>query len=234
MAPPLSYGSTFGYYGLRVNPTLEQVVGSVRKPLRIPLPDRRAKEYALGPYRALILDAAQKANDYDQASIDYRNSGHHLPEAAARVRPSSAGHDPTFPQYDREHAASETQHAYETAFDLMNEEHRRQTAQTRHEQLRHTYGPNRMHPVIEASHDEFEEAGVPHYMPGPRFTPPRRAWATPHQQMVAYGQPQAREFPTFEALNMGQLPVRAAGPTRAENVTYERLRDAVVGPTWST
>ena len=60
----LSYGSQFGYYGLRENPTLEQVIGSVRKPLRIPLPDRRAKWYALSPYRALILDAEREANDY--------------------------------------------------------------------------------------------------------------------------------------------------------------------------
>ena len=40
---PLSYGSQFGYYGLRVNPTLEQAIKTVRKPLRIPVPDRRAK-----------------------------------------------------------------------------------------------------------------------------------------------------------------------------------------------
>ena len=53
----LSYTSQLGYYGLRVNPTLDQVLGNVRKPLRIPLPDRRAKWYALSPYRALILEA---------------------------------------------------------------------------------------------------------------------------------------------------------------------------------
>ena len=50
MIAPLSYTSTFGYYGLRVNPTFEQVIGTVRKPLRIPLPDRRAKWYANSPY----------------------------------------------------------------------------------------------------------------------------------------------------------------------------------------
>ena len=41
-AAPLSYENHFGYYGLRVNPTFEQVIGTVDKPLRIPLPDRRA------------------------------------------------------------------------------------------------------------------------------------------------------------------------------------------------
>ena len=234
MTPPLSYPSTYGYYGLRVNPTLEQAVGSVRKPLRIPLPDRRAKYYALGPYRAFILDAEQRFNDHERAKIDYRNGSNSLPESAAQIRPSPAGADPTFHEYDRQHQAAEAHDAYETAFDVMNAEHRRQTAETRHEQLRHTYGPNRMNPTIEAAHDELEEVGAPHYMPGPRFSPPRRGWETPHQQMIAYGQLQAPEFPTFESLNWGQLPARSAAPSRSENMTYERIRDIVVGPTWSS
>jgi hypothetical protein len=40
---PFSYMSHFGYYGLRVVPTLEQAINTVRKPLRIPVPDRLAK-----------------------------------------------------------------------------------------------------------------------------------------------------------------------------------------------
>ena len=49
MVAPLSYTSQLGYYDLRVNPTLEQVVGTVQKPLGIPLPQRTDKWYALGP-----------------------------------------------------------------------------------------------------------------------------------------------------------------------------------------
>ena len=54
----LSFKSHF-WHGLRVNPTFEQVIGTVDRPLRVPLPDRRAKFYANGPYPALILDAAK-------------------------------------------------------------------------------------------------------------------------------------------------------------------------------
>mgnify|MGYP003346567539 FL=1 len=74
----LSYTSKFGYYGLRVNPTLEQVVGTVRKPLRIPLPDRKAKWYANSPYRALILDAEEKYQDYEAKNIDYQIGRAHV------------------------------------------------------------------------------------------------------------------------------------------------------------
>ena len=91
----LSFPSQFGYYGLRVNPTLEQVAGTIRKPLRIPLPDRRDKWYALSPYRALILDAEQKYNQRESAGLEYRNSGAELPERAARVQPGSRSQLPT-------------------------------------------------------------------------------------------------------------------------------------------
>ena len=62
---PLSFTDQTGYYGLRVSPSFDKILGTVRNPLRIPLPDRSAKWYALSPYRALILDAAQKYNDYE-------------------------------------------------------------------------------------------------------------------------------------------------------------------------
>ena len=52
---------------------------------------------------------------------------------------------------------------------------------------------------------------------------------------MAYGQPQAPEFKPFEQLNMGQPDnVRAATLSRSQNMTYERLRDFVVQPTFST
>ena len=236
MAPaPLSYTSQFGYYGLRVNPSFEQAVGTVRKPLRIPLPERRAKWYALSPYRALILDAEQKYNDFEHASLDYKSSGAELPETAARVRPSEAAGDPVFDRVHAQGEAMEQQSAYETAFDLMNQEHQRETQATRREQLRLSYAPNRMHPVIEASHHELEQAGVFHLRAGPRQEPPRRVWHTPNEQLEALGHPQAPEFPTFEALNMGQpRDLRAARLEPSQNLTYEHLRNSVVQPTWSS
>lgn len=232
---PLSYTSTYGYYGLRENPSFEQVVGTVRKPLRVPLPDRHSKWYALSPYRAFILDAEQKFSDHQHASVDYRQSGAELPETAAAVRPSDAGDDPAWERMHMHGERLDEHDAYEMAFEAMNAEHQRETAETRREQLRLSHGSNRMHPVVEAIHDELVEAGVPHYTAAPREPPPRRGWHTSHEQFVAAGQPQAPSFPSFEQLNMGQpANVQASVLTPSQNMTYERAREFVVQPTWSS
>jgi hypothetical protein len=235
MTASLSYTSQLGYYGLRVNPTFEQVVGTVRKPLGIPLPDRAAKWYATGPYRALILDAAARANDHEAALLTYRNSGASLPETAAGVVSSAAGEDPALQEHDRYHARLEAREAHEYAEGVMRREHERETAVARKETLVGTYGLSRMHPVIEASSQELTDAGVHHNAGLPRIAPVRRAYRTPPPQLAAYGQPQASEFPDFRVLNMGDPPnVQVATLTQSENMTYERLRDNIVGPTFST
>jgi hypothetical protein len=229
MEAPLSYTSQYGYYGLRVNPTFDQAVGTIRKPFRIPLPDRMAKWYALSPYRALILDAEAKYQDYEAASIAYKQSGAHLPEAAARVRPSDAAYDDTFDELDRQGEAQAHQHAYETAFELMNEEHRRETADLRSQQLGAIYGADTMNPVIAANHDDLEEAGVSHFMPAARLPPVNRGYSHPPQQFAAAGRPQFPELPAFQTLNMGQpATLRQGNLSRAENMTYERVRDLAV------
>jgi hypothetical protein len=235
MVAPLSFTSQFGYYGLRVNPTFDQVAGTVRKPLRVPLPDRKATWYALSPYRALILDAEAKFNDYEHAKLDYRQSGAALPESAAQVRPSEAAHDPTFDILDEQHHAHEERQAYDAASELRHEAERVATAAMRSEHLHAAYGPNRMHPVVEAEHEELEEAGVPHVMPGVRIAPRRRSYRQGPPQYASAGQPQAREFQTFEHLNMGQ-PARLSegGLSYSQNLTYEQVRDFVVQPTFST
>jgi hypothetical protein len=92
-----------------------------------------------------------------------------------------------------------------------------------------------MHPVIEATHEELVEAGVPHYIAEPREPLPRRVWHTPPPQFAAAGQPQATEFRTFEQLNMGQpANFRTATLSPAQNATYERMREFTVQPTWSS
>ena len=231
----LSYTSKFGYYGLRVNPTFEQVVGTVRNPLRIPLPDRKAKWYANSPYRALILDAEHKYQNYEQAGIDYRQAGTDAPESAARVRPSDAAHDEKFNEIDEHHRRMEELNAIDTARQLLLEHESRKTAASRREILRSSHAPNRTHPIVEMEHAELEVAGVPHYMPMPRTLPPKAQFTRPLPQLAAYGQPQAPEFKPFEQLN-GLHPdnVRAATLSRSQNMTYERLRDFVVQPTFST
>ena len=83
MVASLSFTDEKGYYGLRVNPTYDEILQTIRKPLHIPLPQRSAKWYALSPYQALLLDAEEKYNDYEHANLDYNNSGAELPRRAA-------------------------------------------------------------------------------------------------------------------------------------------------------
>ena len=45
-----SYTDKTGYYGLRVNPSYEEMLHSLKKSVTVPVPDRSAKYYALGPY----------------------------------------------------------------------------------------------------------------------------------------------------------------------------------------
>ena len=133
MIAPLSYKSTFGYYGLRVNPTFDQVLGTVRNPLRIPLPDRRAKWHANSPYRALLLDdAGKKFEEVEGAAHMFRESGAEVPESAAQVRPSPAGQSPTFDEQGR---LAEENDAIEMAHHITHMEESRKTAALRRENL---------------------------------------------------------------------------------------------------
>jgi len=124
---PLSYTDHF-HDGLRINPSYDEMLGTVRKPLNIPLPDRSSKWYALSLYRALILDAKAAHNDYQHSLLDYRHSGAELPESAAQVYSSPAGEDDVWHEIERQNQRMEEQHAYEAAFDAMNAEHQAQTA----------------------------------------------------------------------------------------------------------
>ena len=225
MVASLSFTDEKGYYGLRVNPTYDEILQTVRKPLHIPLPQRSAKWYALSPYRALLLDAEEKYNDYEHANLDYNNSGAELPRRAAQVRPSFAGEDDSFGRVDSHHRALRAQEAYDEAKHISDVAARLETEKNRKVHLSRSYGPNAMHPVVTAHHAGLEEAGVPHYMPAPRFQPPRREHSTETRQMIAEGQPQAEEFQTFEALNLDQpTDLRPAELEPGDNQRYEELR----------
>ena len=225
---PLSYTSQFGYYGLRVNPTFEQVLKTVRKPLRIPLPDRHAKWYALGPYRSLILDAEAKYNDYQHSHIDFQQSGHEINEAAARVRRSDAGGDPVFPQIHAQGEAMDAQRAHEAASQLMEIERRRQTEHNRSQVLYSTHGPNFSDPVIQAAFDELDEHQAYHTKPAARPHPIKSYYMAPVAQWASAGQPQAPEFTPFGELNLNEPHRVRAGTFRLGHATgYDRLRDSV-------
>jgi hypothetical protein len=232
---PLSFTSQFGWYGLRVNPTFDEVLGTVRKPLGIPLPQRTAKWYALSPYRSFILDAENKYQDHESALTEYRKSGAELPESAAQVHPSEAGADPSFDRIDQHNEEHDHQQAHRLASQLEKQEHQNRTEDARAENLYAAYGSDSTNPVIEAAHDELNEAGVPHAIPLPRLVPPQRPWRAPPRQFIASGQPQAPEFPAFQVLNQGQpANINAAPLSYSQNLSYDQVRDFVVQPTWSS
>ena len=131
MTAPLSYTSTFGYYGLRVNPTFEQVLGTIRKPLHIPLPDRRAKWYANSPYRALLDDAGKKFEEVEGAAHMFRESGAEVHESANQVRPSPAGAPQNFDQIHEQARRAEENQAIEAAHQIthMDESRKRNPQQ---------------------------------------------------------------------------------------------------------
>ncbi len=117
----------------------------------------------------------------------------------------------------------------QSAKQVLQQERGRQTKQTRKQQLSEMSGPNAMDPTIEAAHNELETAGVHHYMPEVRSMPVVKGYKEPPEEMAAVGHLQAAEFLTYEMLNLGQGRVQQATMTRAENMTYERVRAFVVG-----
>jgi hypothetical protein len=232
----VSYPFKTGYYGLRVHETLEQVLSvEAGKPKPIPMPDRKAKMEAMSLTRAYLEDSAKRLTDHERNILNYRDSGGMLPENAAGDGPSSAGQDETFARIERHHEAMQEQAAFEEAKKSLKQQNEQQTKEARAQHLSAKYAPNRMDPMIEAHHEELEEAGVGHYMPEVVTAPPRQTWKAPPPQWAAQGYPQAPQFPSFEALNLGEVHVRPARPlTEAQNMTYERMRDLVAPPSWSS
>ena len=96
----LNYTDKTAWYGLREVPTYDQMLQTVRKPTRIPIPDRSAKWYATGPYRAFLLDSANKYHEHLQDTLEYRRSRVNMPEAA-RNTDSTAGDDEAWGEHDR-------------------------------------------------------------------------------------------------------------------------------------
>ena len=223
----LNSTDTYGYYGLRVLPSFDKAVEDSRKPLRIPIPDRYATWYALSPYRALIVDAENRFNDFQHAQIDYRQSGAELPEQAAMVRESDSAHDPVFDRMRRQHEDLEEHYAHVAAQAAQNEMEARQAQQHRHDLLKRMYRPRHAHPMVEAAHRELAEAGVPHHYIADEASPTARER---HQRRsaelpLAYGYTVLPQLPTFQDLNAvdshGHLPpLQRALPER----TYEAMR----------
>ena len=197
MTAQLSYTDRTGYYGLRVEPTYEEMLRSLKKPIRIPQPDRSAKWYATGIYRAFLLEQAKRYRDAQRKDLEHDATGAHLPVAAEHgAQNSMAGTDDTWNRQEQFNSNLNTEEARRIAEDALASERREQANQMRRQQLS-AYGPTHGHWTIEAHHQDLEYRGIPHPAPMPKMTVPAGRWQAPPNEYIASGQPQATEFPTF-------------------------------------
>ena len=231
MTAQLSYQDTKGYYGLMVEPSYDQMLRSLRKQIRIPQPDRSAKWYALGPYRAFLLEQAKRFNDAQRKDLEYDESGAHLPAAADRgAQNSMAGTDDVWNRQEQFNSNLDAEEARRVAESALATERRQQANQTRQQQLS-SYAPSSGHWTVDAHHADLEHRGVPHEAPMPKLAMPAGQWRAPPNEYVAAGQPQATEFPTFEQLNLGQdARYKLGRPAPLDvNRNYQQLRENYLG-----
>jgi hypothetical protein len=202
MTAQLSFQDTKGYYGLTVQPSYDEMLRSLRKKIHIPQPDRSAKWYALGPYRAFLLEQSKRYNDAQRKDLEYDETGAQLPQAADRGQQGSmAGTDDVWNRQEQFNTNLNSEDAKRVAEDALAAEQKKQTNQMRRQQLS-AYAPTSGHWTVEAHHDDLEARGVPHQAPMPKLAMTPGQWQSPADEFIAAGQPQ--EFPTFEQLNMGQ------------------------------
>ena len=224
----LNYTDKTAWYGLREVPTYDQMLQSVRKPTRIPIPDRSAKWYATGPYRAFLLDSANKYHEHLQDTLEYRRTQGNMPEAA-RNTDSMAGDDEAWGEHDRFNKALDHEEAYNLAQRAMENE-RRQTANSLRRQQLSSYGPTLVHPTLEAHHQDLSDQNVPHPAPVPKPSMAKMHWPARPDEFIAAGHPQAAEFPTFEELNMAQdRRFKHERLIPEVNQNYQQLRDNYMG-----
>ncbi len=223
----LSYTDKMGYYGLRVEPTYEQMLRSLKKEVRIPQPDRSAKWYATGIYRAFLLEQAKRYNDAQMKDLEYDASGAHLPAAVERGQQESmAGSDDTWNRQQQFNANLDTEEARRIAEDALASEQKAQANRMRRQQLS-AYGPASGHWTVEAHDQDLGYRNVPHPAPMPKLAMPAGRWQSPPTEYIADGQPQATEFPTFEQLNMGyDKRYKLGRPAPLDiNKNYQQLRE---------
>ena len=226
MTAQLSYQDTKGYYGLLVQPSYDQMLRSLKKPIRIPQPDRNAKYYALGPYRAFLLEQAKRFNDAQRKDLEYDDTGAHLPAAAERGQNSMAGTDDVWNRAEQFNSNLDQEEARRLAENALANENRQQANQMRRQQLS-AYGFSKGHWTVDAHDKDLEYRGIPHAAPMPRLTMPAGKWRAPPNEYITAGQPQATEFPTFEQLNMGQdARYKLGRPAPLDvNKNYQQLRE---------
>jgi hypothetical protein len=226
MTAQLSYQDQKGYYGLMVEPSYDQMLRSLKNKVRIPQPDRSAKWYALGPYRAFLLEQAKRVNDNQRKDLEYDDSGAQLPAAAERgAQESMAGTDDVWNRQEQFNSNLDAEEARRVAEAALDSERRSQANQMRRTQLS-AYGPSAGHWTVDAHHQALGYRGVPHPAPMPKMAMPAGRWQASPNEYISDGQPQAAEFPTYEQLNLGQDKRYKLGrPAPGINKNYQQLRD---------
>ena len=208
-------------------PNYEEMLRSLKKPIRIPQPDRSAKYYALGPDRAFLLEQAKRYNDSQRKDLEYDDTGAQLPAAAERGQQESmAGTDDTWNRAEQFNSNLNTEEARRIAEDALASERRAQANAMRRQQLS-AYGPTKGHWTVEAHHQDLEYRGIPHAAPLPKLTMPAGRWQAPPNEYIAAGQPQATEFPSYEQLNgLHDKQYKLGRPAPLDvNKNYQQLRE---------
>ena len=226
-SPYTSYTDKTGYYGLRVNPSYDEMLHSLKKSIRVPQPDRSAKWYATGIYRAFLLEQAKRYNDSQRKDLEYDATGAQLPAAAERGhRESMAGTDDTWNRQEEFNSNLNSEDARRVAEDALASERRAKANQMRRQQLS-AYGPTQGHWTVEAHHQDLEYRGIPHAAPMPKMTMPAGRWRAPPNEYIAAGQPQATEFPSWEQLNgLHDRQYKLGRPAPLDvNKNYQQLRE---------
>ena len=227
MTAQLSYQDTKGFYGLLVQPSYDQMLRSLKKEVRIPQPDRSAKWYATGIYRAFLLEQAKRFNDAQRKDLEYDETGAQLPAAVERgAQNSMAGTDDVWNRQEQFNSNLDAEEARRLADDALSAERRQQANQTRRQQLS-AYGPSAGHWTVDAHDKDLEYRGIPHAAPMPKLAMLAGKRRSPPDEYISAGQPQAAEFPSFEQLNMGQdARYKLGRPAPLDvNKNYQQLRE---------
>ena len=172
MTAQLSYQDQKGYYGLVVEPSYDQMLRSLRKEIRIPQPDRSAKWYATGIYRAFLLEQAKRYNDAQRKDLEYDATGAQLPRAAENGQQESmAGTDDTWNRQEQFNSNLNAEEARRVADDALAAEQRMQANQMRRQQLA-AYGPSAGHWTVDAHSKDLEDRSIPLARPTPPMAMP--------------------------------------------------------------
>ena len=227
LSAPLDLREKYAW-GLRVEPTYEQLIEASKKLTKLPTLDRNAKWYGMSNYRAFILDQSKRYNDYEHLKLDYDQSGARLPARAAAV--SSMEESNAFEQADW-HDALEYERELASATEAHEEDRMHEAAEMRAEEMAY-YAPVFGHWAIEANHEDLEEVGVEHQPPAVHVSVPQRGRPAPVYESVSAGHlGRLRPFPSYQELNLGQAHMVNFMDfhvgERASN--YETLRNNALG-----